>query len=56
MIHKLLKGLKVRGSGSGFVSYYGDLLDGSDTAAPTVDEARKDYRAMIHAQSGFLTH
>ena len=56
MLHKLLRRLQIRGSRTQFQSYYQDLLDESGSAAPTVDEARKDYRAMMHARTGFLTH
>ena len=56
MLGSIIRTLFGKGGSPQFQSYYADLLDHVGVGTPTADEARKDYRAMLNSQTGFVAN
>ena len=54
MMNKIFAALLSRRE-SGLQDYYEGMLRGRSAGTPNIDEARKDFRRMMHAQSPFTS-
>ena len=54
MLNKILGALLNKGT-SRFQDYYQEALTGAGEGSPKIDEARKDFHRMMHAQNPFTS-
>ena len=51
MLHRLLDTVRGLNSKHGMQSFYNEVLSHGNPGAPTVEEAKKDYTAMMRARN-----
>ncbi len=51
MFHNIIEGLRRIHVSSNFEAYYDSLQESGVVGSPSVDEARKDHRALMKSQS-----
>ena len=55
MFRKLFSVVRGFGPTTGFEGYFSHLLEGDRNGqAPTIEEARREYRALMHERSGLI--
>ena len=55
MLHKLLDRILTRDTSSPFKAYFRAVLEQSGGAAPTMDEANRDFHQLMHSQTLFTS-